>query len=397
MAHLRDLRPDPTNRRRHTPRNVGMVVEALQKVGAARSIVIDEDGVVLAGNGVVEAAAEAGITNVEIVEADGNTVVAVRRRGLSPEQKRALAIFDNRAAELAEWNVEQLQADAAAGLDLQPYWTEQERVKLLGTVAKGGRTDPDAVPDRRATAIVEGDLFELGAHRLLCGDATRLDVAARVLGHGDAALVFTDPPYGVNVSGKGGNAIAGDITFTAIPLMFDVLDRVLDATGWAYVCGGQSNMPLYARMFERYFRDLPRVVVWDKGRTAVLRHAGYHSCFEFIYYGFREGGGTRWFAPRDSDHADDIWRIAVEDDFGRVHPTQKPAALAARAIGNSSPEGARVFEPFAGSGSTLIACEQLGRACFAIDLDPQWVQVTLDRWEAFTGQTATKVGEALPT
>lgn len=123
---IKDLTPDPHNRRTHTPRNLGMLVDALQTVGAARSIVIDEGGQVLAGNGVLEAAAEAGITRLQVVDTDGQTLVAVRRRGLSEEQKRQLAIYDNRVAELAEWNIEQLRLDAVAGLDLKPFWTEHE-------------------------------------------------------------------------------------------------------------------------------------------------------------------------------------------------------------------------------------------------------------------------------
>ena len=118
VTHLHDLVPDPQNRRRHTTRNLGMVSDALRDVGAARSIVIDEHNVILAGNGVTEAAAEAGITHVHVVEADGTTLIAVRRRGLTPEQKRRLALYDNRTAELAEWNLDQLRADVDAGLDL---------------------------------------------------------------------------------------------------------------------------------------------------------------------------------------------------------------------------------------------------------------------------------------
>lgn len=131
-TQLRDLTPDPQNRRAHNPRNVGMLVDALHKVGAARSIVIDEHGTVLAGNGVVEAAAEAGIERVQVVDVDGETLVAVRRSGLSDEQKRALAMYDNRTSELATWNVEQLRLDAAAGLDLQPFFSDAERGKLFG-------------------------------------------------------------------------------------------------------------------------------------------------------------------------------------------------------------------------------------------------------------------------
>jgi hypothetical protein len=129
------LRPDAANRRRHTPRNLEMIGASLRDVGAARSIVLDEDNEVLAGNGVIAAAPGAGISKVRIVDVDGDTIVAVRRRNLTPEQKRALAIYDNRAAEFAEWDVEQLGADAAAGLDLSPFFSEDELRALLGPAA----------------------------------------------------------------------------------------------------------------------------------------------------------------------------------------------------------------------------------------------------------------------
>jgi ParB family chromosome partitioning protein len=150
LNHIKDLRPDPANRRSHNPRNVGMIVDALHQVGAARSIVIDEDNVVQAGNGVVEAAAEAGITKVQVVDADGSTLVAVRRSGLTPEQKRALALFDNRTGELAEWNAEQLHADQVSGLSLQPWFSEQEAATILARL-----TDPNFQP---ASAEEQGQL-----------------------------------------------------------------------------------------------------------------------------------------------------------------------------------------------------------------------------------------------
>jgi len=130
--HIRDLTPDPQNRRSHNPRNIGMLVDTLHAVGAARSIVIDEHGTIIAGNGVVEAAAEAGITKLQVIDADGATVIAVRRTGLSDEQKRQLAIADNRTAELATWNVEQLRDDAASGLDLAAFWQPHELAALIG-------------------------------------------------------------------------------------------------------------------------------------------------------------------------------------------------------------------------------------------------------------------------
>lgn len=148
MSHIGELTPDPSNRRRHNPRNVGMLVDALQMVGASRSIVIDEDGVILAGNGVVEAASEAGLTKLQVVEADGETIVAVRRRGLTAEQKRALAIYDNRTAELAEWNVEQLAADLKNGEDLSAFFLADE-LKALGIeTGEAPAGDPRTLADR---------------------------------------------------------------------------------------------------------------------------------------------------------------------------------------------------------------------------------------------------------
>lgn len=134
-THIRELVRDPANRRLHTERNVQMIAAGLRGVGAARSIVIDESNTILAGNGVAAAAAEAGITKVRVIEADGAELIAVRRRGLSDAEKRDLALYDNRAGELSTWNFEQLQADHDAGLTLQPFWTPEEQEALLSTAS----------------------------------------------------------------------------------------------------------------------------------------------------------------------------------------------------------------------------------------------------------------------
>jgi hypothetical protein len=158
-AHLRDLATDPKNRREHNQRNVGMIADALQQVGAARSIVIDEDGVVLAGNATIAAAAEVGIEQVRIIEASGHELIAVRRRGLTAEQKRALALADNRAAELATWNLDQLRADAEQGLDLSAFWSNTELADLLGADAPVPKFEPEQPAHR---------LDELAVHCPTC-------------------------------------------------------------------------------------------------------------------------------------------------------------------------------------------------------------------------------------
>lgn len=141
-AHLRDLTPDPENRRAHNPRNVGMIVDSLHRVGAGRSIVIDEDGVVLAGNATIDAAAEAGIEQARIVEASGHELIAARRRGLTAEQQRALALADNRSAELATWNLDQLRADVDAGVDLAAFFEPADLADLLGADAPVPKFEP---------------------------------------------------------------------------------------------------------------------------------------------------------------------------------------------------------------------------------------------------------------
>jgi hypothetical protein len=158
-ARLCDLTPDPDNRRAHTPRNIGMIVDSLHAVGAARSVVVDEDGMVLCGNGVIEAAAEAGIEQVRIIEASGNEIIAVRRRNLTPEQKRHLAISDNRAAELATWNLDQLRADADAGLDLASFFAPVELASLVHSDAPVPRFEPEQPAHR---------LDELAPHCSTC-------------------------------------------------------------------------------------------------------------------------------------------------------------------------------------------------------------------------------------
>jgi ParB-like chromosome segregation protein Spo0J len=152
ITHIGDLKQDPKNARRHGERNIGMIVNSLQEVGAARSIVIDEDGVILAGNGVVEAAGTAGIENVKVVEADGNTIIAVRRVGLTPEQKTKLSLYDNRAGELAGWDSEVLGILKAEGVDFTGLWSEEELARLLEEQVFT-ELDSDELPDEFSPSL----------------------------------------------------------------------------------------------------------------------------------------------------------------------------------------------------------------------------------------------------
>lgn len=415
---LSDLVQDPKNRRTHSARNLAMVEASLREVGAARSIVIDEDDVILAGNGVATAAADLGLTKLRVVEVEGDEIVAVRRRGLSEAQKRALAMYDNRTAELSTWNVEQLQADALEGLDLTAFWTAEELARVAPGRVRTGRTDPDAVPEVRPTSIVRGDLFALGAHRLLCGDCTQASDVARVMGDARAGLCFTSPPY-ANQRTYTGDADLSTATLarfipTAAPFVstfainlgivrrggfvqtyWDTYLAVAADAGFGLLSwnvwardGGGASIGLITAMFpiqHEWIFVLGRAPV-DLVPTIPNKNAG-----EFRTMRIREATGAlrpaKTVQLRPFRELGTVITLPTVED-NADHPAQFPVALPRAYI--DSFEG-DVFDPFAGSGTTIIASEELGRACRAIEIAPAYCQVILDRWEAFTGLKAAKV------
>lgn len=393
-AEVKDLIPDPANRRLHNPRNLEMVRDALQAVGAARSIVIDEENVILAGNGVQAAAAEAGITKLRIVDAAGDELIAVRRSGLSPEQKRALAIYDNRTGELATWNFDQLAADKAAGLALQPFWTTEELAAMLRRPGRPG-ADPEAVPAARPTDIQRGDLFDVGGHRLLCGDSTAQADVARLLGNVVPNLMVTDPPYGVaydpswrvqagvNRNRKKLGKVTNDDTADWTPA-WALFPGAIAYVWHAALKAGIVDASLLATGFH-----LRAQIIWAKDRLTLSR-GDYHWQHEPCWYAVRAGAqGQR----TDDRTQTTLWMIPAREDAGHGHGTQKPVECMARPMRNH--DACDVYEPFCGSGTTLIAAEQLTRRCFALEIEPTYVQMAIDRWEAFTGERAQKVGEAI--
>ncbi|MCC6192276.1 MAG: site-specific DNA-methyltransferase [Anaerolineales bacterium] len=238
---------------------------------------------------------------------------------------------------------------------------------------------------RRQWRVEFGQLWQLGRHRVLCGDGTRREHVARALDGRQADLVWTDPPYGVNYTSTTGDAIDGDLTLAAVALFFALLPDVLAPKAWVYVCGGWANMVLYSRLFEHHLRLLPRVIVWDK-LAMTLRRNGYHSRYEFVYFGYVGGAGNRWLGSRGGEAATDLWRVMRPPTGKRHHPTEKPVELPARAIANTCPAAGLVYDPFLGSGGSLLAAEAAGRTCIGIEQAPEFVAVELQRWADLTGQ-----------
>lgn len=410
-THLRDLVADPQNRRQHTPRNIGMIVDALGKVGAARSIVIDEDNVVLAGNGVLDAAAEAGLTKVHVVEADGQTVIAVRRRGLSPTQKRDLAIYDNRAAELATWNLDQLRADLDAGEDLSAFFQPDELSGLLSETPAPGHTEPDAIPEPRPTTIKVGDLFQLGRHRLLCGDSTEAKDVARLMEDARAGLMNTDPPYGISYQNEDLHPNAGPIrskiqnddqaSGAALQGFLEAAfrqakDRALAPRAAWYLWHAMLTQGFFAAAAAAAV-ILHRQIVWVKP-VLVFGRGQYHWKHELCFMGWVDGHQPpdygRGNGERDQTTVWEIDGVAQAERKAFQHATPKPVALFAIPIRKHLRMGEVCYEPFAGTGPQFIAAEQASVACYGLELEPRFCQVILDRWEAFTSQTAVRRGRA---
>lgn len=412
VASLADLIPDPKNARKHTERNLSAITTALRKVGAGRSIVIDEAGVVLAGNATIQAAAKAGITKVRVVETDGREIVAVRRSGLSKRQKAELAVYDNRAAELAGgWDEAMLTALAGDGLDLGDLFSDRE-LGRLGLIAAqtAGRSSPNSVPDERRTSIRSGDLFALGQHRILCGDSTSPEDVARVVGKDRPGLMNTDPPYGVDyaavkngiprsgfrdIQSRGGDIANDDLTDG--PALQAFLERMIraavphlsDAPAFYLWHPMLTQGTFFAAAAAAADILIHRQVIWVKPHMVLTRSGQYHWRHELAFYGWIRGKPCPWLGDKSQTS---VWEIG-ESQQGRQHPTQKPVELFVRPIRNHTQEGDAIYEPFSGSGSQIIAAEQTRRRCLALELEPRYVQVAIDRWEQFTGQQAKKLGE----
>lgn len=301
---LRDLLPDPVNARKHGARNIDAITAAVREVGVARSIVIDEAGVILAGNATVLGAKEAGVSKLHVIDVDGETLVAVRRSGLSKKAKARLALYDNRAAELAEgWDVDILKEMQAAGIKLDGLWSADELVELFGGAVAPGLTSPDATPAVRATSIQPGHVFQLGRHRLVCGDCTDAGFVNAALDGDRPLLMVTDPPYGVEYApewrteaGLGHSSRMGKVEND---------DRADWREAWALFPGDVAyvyHAGIFASVVEASLAScsfqLRAQIIWRKPRI-VLSRGHYHWQHEPCWYAVKKGRTGHWAGKRN--------------------------------------------------------------------------------------------------
>ena len=386
LRPLDAVRPYANNPRQNDDA-VEAVAESIRRFGFRQPIVVDADGVIVAGHTRYRAAQRLGLATVPVHVATD----------LTADEVRAYRLADNKTAELASWDTSMLsiELDALRGAGID--WTllgfdEEELAKLLAPAGTEGLTDPDAFPEKPVDPVTKpGELWLLGKHRLLCGDSTSAPDVARLLDGAVPTLMVTDPPYGVEYdpewrmdAGLTGN------TARMGKVMND--DRADWTEAWklfpgdvAYVYHAGVFASTVQQSLERAGFAIRAQIIWAKDRLALSR-GDYHWQHEPCWYAVREGGkGHR----TDDRTQTTLWSIPARDDAGHGHGTQKPVECMERPVRNHLAD--TVYEPFAGSGTTVIACERTGRACIAMELDPGYCDVIVRRWEEFTGKKAERV------
>ena len=391
------LHPDPANPRRIGDDELDALERSIREFGLVQPVLARRsDGVVIGGHQRLVAARRLGLAEVPVVFLD-----------LSIEQARLLNLALNRIS--GSWDetllarlLAELQESPEVDISLSGFGEDEIADLLRSLSAREKRERPESFDlDAALEAATRqprsrpGELWRLGDHRLLCGDATSSADVERLLGGARAAMAFTDPPYNVSLGDHGGQQrnqrrrrLAND---SLDPVAWEAFVRawarnlVAFTDGAIYVCMSSKELPLVSRVLAEEGAHWSDFLIWAKDRF-VLGRADYQRSYEPIWYGWREGSSHHWCGERDQG---DLWQIARPAD-SPLHPTMKPLALMERAISNSSVSGDLVLDLFAGSGSTLIAAERTGRRCAALELDPVYVDVSLARWESFSGAVAER-------
>ena len=388
----------------HNPRNnqasVAKVAASIEAFGFKQPIVVDSKDVIVVGHTRWLAAQQLGLAEVPVLVADD----------LSPAQARAYRLADNRTAQESTWDedllAQELQALLAqqeeGGTSVSATGFSLEEITQLTDCFKEGvgkEENPDACPDVPKTPICQrGQLWQLGSHRLLCGDATLAEDVNRLLGGECAALGFSDPPYNVNYIGytpsklqlAGDKQTPADFSFF-LEQIFKNYHRALTHTASLYVCHPTLGARSFQEALEQAGFSLRSSLVWAKQHFAWGR-SRYKYQHEPIYYCYKTGEVDAWYGDATQST---LWAFD-KPSANRLHPTMKPVALIEKVLQNSSQAGDYVVDLLAGSGSTLMACEHLGRKCYAMEIDPRYCDVIIKRWEAFTGQTAVLCPSSLP-
>lgn len=389
---VESLVPYINNARTHSDEQVAQIAASMIEFGWTSPLLVDGHNGLIAGHGRLLAARKLGMDTVPVIEL----------AHLSPTQKRAYILADNRLAENAGWDKELLTLELtdliSTGFDLDLLgFSSDELNELLSSGDQTGLTDEDAVPEPTENPISRlADVWLMGNHRLLCGDATEAESYKLLLGSELADMTFCDPPYGVNYANNAKDKLRGkhrpilndNLGNEFGPFLEAACSNILLVTkGAVYIAMSSSELDTLQAAFRTAGGKWSTFIIWAKN-TFTLGRSDYQRQYEPILYGWREGADHFWCGARDQG---DVWQInkPIKND---LHPTMKPVELVERAILNSSKSRDIVLDPFGGSGTTLIAAEKSGRQARLMELDPKYVDVMVRRWESFTGKQAILAG-----
>jgi DNA modification methylase len=397
MRPVEALIPYARNAKRHSDTQVAQIAASIREFGWGAPILVDGQNNVIAGHGRLLAARKLGMTEVPVVPMDH----------LTDTQRRALILADNKIGENAAWDEDLLGLELAelnaAGfnLALAGFTPEEWDALIAGDEAsKEGLTDENEAPEVETEPVSRpGDLWLLGEHKLLCGDATQAEPYRTLLGEELADMVFTDPPYNVNYANTAKDKLRG----TNRPILNDNLGEAFEAfltaacqnllevtKGAVYIAMSSSELDTLQSAFRAAGGRWSTFIIWAKN-TFTLGRSDYQRQYEPILYGWRDGADHFWCGARDQG---DVWQIK-KPAKNYLHPTMKPVELVERAVRNSSKTRDIVLDPFGGSGSTLIACEKAGRRARLIELDPKYVDVIVKRWQNWSGLQAIRVADGV--
>lgn len=390
-----DLVPYARNARTHSPDQVDQIAASIREWGWTTPVLIDEAGGIIAGHGRILAAHKLGIPDVPAMTAIGWTEA----------QKKAYILADNKLAMNAGWDTEllrvELQELSELDFDMPLIGFDADELAALMAEPTVGLTDPDEAPEPPVNPVtVLGDVWLLGRHRIVCGDSTKADDVAKALNGVEPHLMVTDPPYGVEYDANWRNEAdrANGKPYGASAIGKVKNDNRADwSEAYAlfpgdvcYVWHASTKSHEFANNIIDCGFDIRALIIWAKQQFAIGR-GNYHHQHEPCWYAVRKktGATAHWNGDRKQST---LWQIDKPQKSETGHSTQKPVECMKRPIENNSSPGQAVYEPFSGSGTTIIAGEMTGRHIYAIELNPAYVDVAVKRWQDFTGKQATLDG-----
>lgn len=369
------------NNPRQNDEAVEYVANSIKEFGFRNPIILDKDNVIIAGHTRYKASQQLKLKEVPCIYAND----------LTEEQVKAFRLADNKVGEIAEWDDDllKIELDDILDIDMSDLGFDDIDLDVLDEETEVTEDEFDGELKDEVT-VQKGDIYKLGRHRLMCGDSTSIKDMQKLMNNNKADMVFTDPPYGINYSGGRSDTVKkkkisqvknDDLEGERLKKIICNIFKFNKEEADIYICVSPLVQKPFLEYIEENQKEVNAVIVWDK-KIAGLGYMAYRRRCEFIL--FIKGAPFKMGDKTDFD----LWSINKDNTQKYIHPTQKPIKVPARAIENSSKKDDIVLDMFGGSGSTLLACEQLKRKCYTMELEPKYVDAIIRRWEELTGEKA---------